>query len=248
MKSIKKGVRSPEKTAKLIKLFDIKEAVTEYLQGTISVSDTGVLRYKSEVIDNVLTHKILDMMNQGFEVEPMLNFLVNLRDNPSKAAQDELMLFMEINGMPITTDGHFLAYKSVRDNYMDHHTGKHSNHIGAVLSMPRLDVCDNRAITCASGYHGASLSYASSFGGSGHLMVIKISPKDVVSIPNDYKNQKLRCCRYAVIDEVPKNMDDDKYTHKAVWEDEDYNYCTCFNCGAEIDCADEICLECGEHQ
>jgi hypothetical protein len=33
-------------------------------------------------------------------------------------------------------------------------------------------------------------------------MILKINPRDVVSIPSDYNNSKGRTCRYEVIDEL----------------------------------------------
>jgi hypothetical protein len=34
------------------------------------------------------------------------------------------------------------------------------------------------------------------------MVVVKINPKDVVSVPSDYNCQKLRCCAYTVVSEV----------------------------------------------
>ena len=56
---------------------------------------------------------ILDMIQQGYPFEPMLNFLDNMSQNPSDHAITELFEFMENKNMPITPDGHFLAYKAV---------------------------------------------------------------------------------------------------------------------------------------
>ena len=38
---------------------------------------------------------------------------------------------------------------------------------------------------------------------------MKINPRDVVSIPNDYDNTKGRACRYEVIGEVGVNPEDE---------------------------------------
>ena len=49
-------------------------------------------------------------------------------------------------------------------------------------------------------------------------MVIKINPRDVVSIPYDYNNEKMRCCRYEVIGEVPMSTTaKDEYNTVAVY-------------------------------
>jgi hypothetical protein len=39
-------------------------------------------------------------------------------------------------------------------------------------------------------------------------VIVKINPRDVVSIPTDYNNAKGRACRYEVIGEVGANPDD----------------------------------------
>jgi hypothetical protein len=46
-----------------------------------------------------------------------------------------------------------------------------------------------------------------SFGGE-RTVIVKINPRDVVSIPTDYDNSKGRACRYEVIGEVGVNPED----------------------------------------
>ncbi len=143
------------------------------------------------------------MLEEDFPVDPLCNFLTNLKLNPSKRAVDELYGFLEKNSLPITPDGHFLAYKKVRDNYKDIHSGTFDNSVGQVCEMPRNEVNEDKDQTCSSGLHFCSLEYLPNFGyGTGNRVVIlKINPRDVVSIPSDYNNAKGRACRYEVIDE-----------------------------------------------
>jgi hypothetical protein len=42
-------------------------------------------------------------------------------------------------------------------------------------------------------------------------MILKINPRDVVSIPNDYNDTKGRACRYEVIDEIDKEKADEAF-------------------------------------
>jgi len=190
-------------------LFDIQTAIkTKFdditcADGTISVYN-GSIYYCGDRIHNYVVDKILEFMSEQLPFKPLLNFLRKLMENPSKRAVDELYRFLEHKHLPICEDGDFLAYKSVRSDYTDHHTGKYSNHIGAILSMPRNGVCDNADVGCSEGFHAGSYEYASTFGGSDSRMVIvKINPADVVSVPHDCDCQKLRTCRY----EVVKNFD-----------------------------------------
>lgn len=157
----------------------------------------------------VLTERILGMLQEGWDVEPMLRFLENVAKNPAKWSIEELYLFLETNNLPITEDGCFLAYKVVREDYKDCHTGRVSNHIGAKpgqdpgTEMTREQVDPNRNNTCSKGYHFCSLGYIGHFaGGSNRLMIVKVNPADVVSIPSDYQNTKGRCWTYEVVDEI----------------------------------------------
>ena len=67
--------------------------------------------------------------------------------------------------MPLTPDGDFLAYKSVRADFTDWYSGQHNFSIGQVREMARNQVCDNADIGCSAGYHAGSEEYAKSFNG-----------------------------------------------------------------------------------
>lgn len=213
----------------LLDLMDTKKAITSYCQGSIEIK-AGVLYYQGDEIRNSLTIKILQMMEEGFSISPMVQFLKNLRQNPSRVAQQELYDFLEAGNLPITPDGCFLAYKSVNQDYKDYHSRKFDNSIGSVCEMPRNAVCDDRNITCSHGLHFAQKSYAEGFGRGGHLMVLKVNPADVVSIPRDYKNTKGRCSKYEVIGETPYSLKDDKFVEKAVYQDQVDTAIVCSNC------------------
>ena len=176
-------------------------AVRKFSNGLVDVVD-GQVTYDGEAIHSVLAQKIADMFEQGFDIRPLTNFMKNLFSNPSKRAVDELYGFLEAGNMPITEDGHFLAYKKVREDYKDVHSGTFDNSVGQVVSMVRNKVDENKDNTCSSGLHFCSFDYLKSFGGS-RIMILKINPADVVSIPSDYDQQKGRCCRYEVVGEVP---------------------------------------------
>ena len=191
-------------------LYDIGNQVREYAQGRVEVVD-GEVRYNGETVHNTLTDRLLDMMDEGFDIDPLVNFLQNLMQNPSYRAVQELYLFLETNKMPITPDGHFLAYKNVRGDYTDIHSGTFDNSVGQVNEVPRNTVDEDRDRTCSTGLHFCSLEYLKSFPGQ-HTMILKINPRDVVSIPSDYNNTKGRCCRYEVVGE---HEGEDRYEREA---------------------------------
>jgi hypothetical protein len=104
--------------------------------------------------------------------------------------------------MPITPDGHFLAYRAVAPNYRDIRTGTIDNSIGCKPSMPRNKVDEDPNRTCSYGFHACSFDYLPHYAhANGHVMIIKINPRDVVAIPRDYNNTKMRICTYEVVDE-----------------------------------------------
>lgn len=163
----------------------------------------STIYYNGEPLpQNYTVRKILDMKAAGLPVDPMLNFLRKLMENPSKRAIDELLGFLEYGNMPITPEGNFLAYKRIRDDYKDVHSGTIDNSVGQVVRMPRNKVQDNPNITCSHGLHFCSREYLSNFSGN-RIVVLEINPADVVSIPKDYNNTKGRCCAYEVIAELP---------------------------------------------
>jgi len=179
---------------------DPTKIVLNYGNGNISVQGDKFF-WKGEEMANALTAKIIDMFQQGFPIQPMVAFMENLMLNPSKRAVTELYRFLEKGNLPITEDGHFLAYKKVRKDFKDCHTGTLDNSVGKVLEMERNKVDDDQNRTCSSGLHFCSMSYLSQFGGE-RTMILKINPRDVVSIPTDYNDSKGRTCRYEVVGEL----------------------------------------------
>jgi len=246
---------------KLLKLMDLATAIKKASDGKVSVSN-GSVWYDGKEVINALTDRILRFIDEELPFEPMVEFLDNLMKNPSRTAIKELYLFLESNKMPITEDGYLLAYRRVDNNYNSFHPnpdGTHnSNKIGDVVSMERNEVDDVRDHLCSEGLHFCSLYYIPKYyGGSGRVMIVKINPADVVSIPSDYGNAKGRTCRYEVIAEhTNPEQKYEEYSESAVvtadgseidmsksdWRDEDGYEC-CEICGdallgGEIDICD----------
>lgn len=207
-------------------LVDVANALQEFVSdSTVQVhAAAGVVSYNGEPLRGYLVDRILTMMEQGFNIKPMTAYLENLMQNSSKRAIDELHGFNEFGNMPITEDGYFIAYKRI-DGWYDTHTGQVLNKPAELLtaeelamlpytvngvtvavadgkltvSMPRNKVDDRATQTCSQGLHFCSQAYLKEFSGN-RIVVLKINPADVVSIPVDYNNTKGRCCKYQVID------------------------------------------------
>lgn len=203
------------------------KAVEAFAVGRVTVRDGEVL-LDGEVIHNAVTRRIMDMVSEGFDADPLMRFLERLMQNPSRTAVSELYLWLEGTQLPITEDGCFMAYKKVRDDYRDFYSGQVLNKPAELMTdedrvyikkpqnsvttevvdgvttlrMPRNSVDDNRDRTCSQGLHFCSLSYLPAYhGGSGRVLLVKIDPADVVSIPSDYDNAKGRAWRYQIMGE-----------------------------------------------
>ena len=150
-------------------LIDTGRAVVEFGNGKFTISE-GVLKFGDHVIDNSLTKRIIQMIGEGENCDPMINFLTNLLGNPSMRSVDELYSFLNQNDLPITPDGMFIAYKNVNDNYMDKHSGTFSNKVGDTCEMPRFKVDDDRNRTCSAGLHFCSIDYLQGFWGTSVIL------------------------------------------------------------------------------
>ena len=93
-------------------LIEPKAVVVKYGAGNIQIENGEVL-WKGKAMHNSLTRRMIQMLEEGFSVEPLANFMINLMENPSYRSVTELYGFLEANHLPITPDGHFLAYKKV---------------------------------------------------------------------------------------------------------------------------------------
>lgn len=193
-----------ENWTKVANLVDVTKTLKKFVKDKLALKG-GVFYWNGNPIHTVLTNRLLKMKKEGFPVDPLIRFLENLMSNPSNTAVNELYSFLEANSLPITSDGSFLAYKRVhkvkKGVYVDTYTKSISNNIGDTPSMPRNMVDDDRNRTCSRGLHFCSLEYlqGSGYGGGGPIMIVKVNPRDVVSIPRDYNNQKGRCCDYEVV-------------------------------------------------
>jgi hypothetical protein len=187
----------------LVELVDIEKAVASFSDGAVEVKN-GKVFYEGEEVHGAISKRILEFMSKGLPFEPLVNFLNNLMENPSMQSQKELYDFLEHQYLPVTEDGHFLAYKAVRSDYMDKYAGKFRNEVGDVCHMTRAKVDDNRGVGCSQGLHAGALNYVAGYGSldaGDKIVIVKINPKDVVSVPSDCNCEKLRTCRYEVVGE-----------------------------------------------
>jgi len=227
----------------------------------IEVKDGSVF-VDGDVVRSIVADRIINYLADGIDCLPIFKFITRLRLNPSKRAVDELYTFLEHKHLPLTATGTFLAYKAVRHDFTDKHTGKFFNGVGEVLSMMRNKVDDNKEVGCSYGFHAGTLEYASGFASSDdRLVLVEIDPTDVVSIPTDCNFQKLRTCRYKVVSEYERPLTEHVYESRFSTEndddvdeewDDDEDDIICADCHEEsygnceeCDCCNDCC-NCGD--
>ena len=207
---------------------DVRQAIFDKTLGRVRVEGNEIFLADKKVT-GTLVDRILAMiaMNNN-AVDGFIRFLDRMYLNLSKQTIDELFDFIEACDLPITSDGCFLAYKYVQLDYKDCFSGTFDNSVGSVCEMPRNEVDDRRDVTCSTGLHVCSYAYLGSYVLGKRVMVVKVSPEDVVSVPTEYHNAKMRTCRYEVVNELEdfeidgiKPWFDDQYDEPDVDETED---------------------------
>jgi hypothetical protein len=183
----------------------------------------NTLFFDGDALGNALAKHIVRIMDEAVESgdesaeedswKAYVNFLEKLQTNPSKKSKKHLYTFIEAHGITIHPDGDILLYKGTQadgksksagygivDGVVIEH-GYLPNAVGSVVEIPRSMVDDDRERACSTGLHAGTYSYANSFGAGGKLFMVKINPRDVVSVPSDAQDQKVRVARYEVLEE-----------------------------------------------
>lgn len=193
----------------VLSLMSIRKTLEAYTDGNIRIEGDRIFYGNRNMSAHGLGKRIIKLMADGREgfAQPLINFMENLMLNPSFRAVEGLYEWLEKSSLPITPDGYFIAWKIVREDFKDHHTGKFDNSPGCVVEIPRNQVNEDPNQICSSGLHFCSNEYLPQYGGffgssSSRIMMVKVNPKDVGAFPKDYNISKGRCCRYQVVKEV----------------------------------------------
>lgn len=220
-----KGGSSDEE---ILEFINVKNEIKSYCEDMksegIVITDETILIDGVE-ISSSLANQIRRHYEDDLPIEPLVKFVQKVRLNPSYRIRNQLWLFIEASqnsgGFTLAEDGDILAYKKVRADYKDIHSGTFDNSVGKIVEMERMNVDDDPNHTCSSGLHFCAYSYLSSYGSSGNdkVMLVKVNPADVVSIPTDYSNAKARCCRYEVVQEIEHIITEPIYSDYDCGED-----------------------------
>jgi hypothetical protein len=154
-------------------------------------------------------------------VENFLKRLAAVIEQRSHSVED-LLKFMERGDLPIAEDGSILIYKVLRkssEKYVDCHSRKVTQFVGAYVCMDPSMVDHNRSTECSNGLHVARRGYIKSF--SGDVCVLaKLAPEDVIAVPL-YDSNKMRVCGYHIIAELEDKHYQLLKANRPITDDED---------------------------
>jgi hypothetical protein len=199
------------------KFLTVAKNVEAWSSAKFKVSGNNVT-YEGKAIDHGIAKRIVQMSHDGENPNAMYRFYERLQKNPSKRSVDQLWPFLQKLGIPITPDGCFLAYKGVRRDFYDKHSGTILNKPGVTVEIPRNSVSDDPKEACHFGLHVGAQGYAGTFADT--TVICKVDPEHVVCVPYDHGQEKMRVCKYEVLgihgEELPSTTYDDSEATDAV--------------------------------
>lgn len=233
---ILEAARDPLGHDDIRELADLSTAVAQRLQPLserVSVA-SGRVYFDGDEVDGSITRQIVRFLDAGLpDWMPLVRFLENLANNPSSESRVQLYDWLADRDFTITEDGHFIGYKGVRTAddgslvSVNHGpaivdgqpvNGAVPNAVGSTVELARSEVAFDPSVGCASGLHVGTYEYARGWA-CGALLTVKVNPRDVVSVPTDSAHQKVRVCRYMVLDTI-----DAPDTRPVVYDDDNPAY------------------------
>lgn len=252
---------------------NLKAAVEENIkniEGTRMKVVGNSITVDFERIDPVLEGHILRLLDSNGKPKDKenwkaySNFVENLYTNQSKYVRDQLFGWLSYennfsNGFTLTSDGCFIGYKGCAGTvdaptsinsgtaFVNNvkHVGRIPNPIGAIVEMPRSEVQDDPSIGCSAGLHVGTYDFANNHFNQGVLLSVKVNPRDVVSVPVECDAQKIRVCRYEILESVEVAYTELTYFNEEETDSEDY--CNDCDYGVE-DCECCDCESCREDE
>jgi hypothetical protein len=197
---------------------DYKKTFKKLTFGFFEITEDGQLLHHGKPVEYDFAQKIIDLHEKDVRPTALLKFFERLKSNPSNISVESALRFITNNSLPIDKEGYLFTYKKINQNWTDCHTGTIDNSIGNVVAMERDRVTLDPSQTCSSGLHVCSYGYLAEFSGS-RIIVCKVDPSDIVSVPHDYNNAKMRVMRYEVIAELKngETIPDDFIDHTCDW-------------------------------
>ena len=191
--------------------------------GTDDAADTIIAVVEGKIIPGM--EKIKTQFSRAAALgstQGMENFLRRMGSviNDRKHSVEDLLKFMERGDLPVADDGCILIYKVLNrlgKNYVDCHSKRVEQWVGAYVCMDPSLVEHNRNNECSNGLHVARRGYVREF--SGDVCVLaKVAPEDVIAVPT-YDANKMRVCGYHIIAELTTTQYNLVRQNKAISDD-----------------------------
>lgn len=207
----------------VIDLFDVGRTAQirfERLSDRVTVK-SGKVFFDNQETHNALTQQVVRFIEAGREdFTPLVSFFEKVMTNPNEHSREQLYNWLNTHNFTILPNGNFVGYKGVRVHNGSYesishgnaisdgveYTGAIPNPIGAIVEMPREEVQHDPSQGCHTGLHVGTWDYASGFA-QGAVLKVEVNPRDVVSVPTDCGYQKLRTCRYIVLEVIDAPVD-----------------------------------------
>lgn len=198
------------------KLFDVKGGLVSTLTSLsdrISYDGTHILFDGDPTTGPLADHLIRCLHSGTQDYMPVVRFWDKVAQNPDDRSREQLFTWLQSHDFTITEDGDIVGYKGVvtqsEGEFLSVHsgtawvdgkeiTGRIPNKPGTVVTMPRSKVKNDPHAACSYGLHVGDWSYASGFA-QGAVLEVHVNPRDVVSIPLDSGQKKMRTCKYKVV-------------------------------------------------
>lgn len=253
----------------VVDMFDVATAVSKRflrLSDRVSVKD-GTIFLDGDAVESGLTKQILRFMDEDEDFEPLVNFMEKIQSNPNDHSRTQAWDWLNNHDFSLLPDGDVVGYKGVSGTPGNFYSGfsghaivdgedvngRIPTNVGSVIEMPRSEVAWDPSSACAAGLHFGTYEYAKGYA-SGAMLKVAVNPRDIVSVPTDAAGEKMRCCRYRILEiiDAPVNSALDRSYSAGLYEDDgidldldmdDEDYCECGltvdDCDSRGDCPDD---------
>jgi hypothetical protein len=177
----------------------LAKTIEKYSFGKVKVFDESIF-YDDKPIHNAITKRIFEFITNNYPFEHLVKFMDKIMLNPSERSREQLLHYLDLYKLPIDENGDFLAYKAVTNDFKDNYTRTIDNSIGKIVKVSRCSVSDDPNSPCSFGLHLGNWQFVHKFlNDSSKIIILRVNPMNVVSIPHDANSQKMRVCEYEVV-------------------------------------------------
>lgn len=194
---------------------EVIQTLTDAAVEAVDGDSDGSYRIKhGDPVEDAMFEHAIRAIHADKNPGAIVKFLERLEKNPSAESRSQLFAWIKAEGLTITADGLIVGYKGVSDDYHSISSGREpvtvttadgkseviTGHIpypiGATVTIQRELVDADRDAACSVGLHVGTFSYAHGFGV--RTLLVLVDPADVVSVPRDCHDQKVRVCKLIV--------------------------------------------------